>query len=94
MALGRKSFVPSVPVYVPDDLIEADLTALRKWPWLLGEGKEQPESWRMVLEDKSEGSVRLDQPVAPFSARRFGPRFVKSLIVSAGDEHVPDPALA
>ena len=93
LALGRKSFVPSMPVHLPGGLVNMGLeVALRNWPWLL-EG-EPPQPWRMALEDASEGVVRLDQPVAPFAERRFGPRFIKSLIVTAGGEHVPDPALA
>ncbi|MDO4724633.1 MAG: type I-E CRISPR-associated protein Cas5/CasD [Comamonadaceae bacterium] len=94
LALGRKSFVPSVPVHIPDGLVESDLVrALRDWPSLLT-GEAPPVSRRLLLEDAAEGAVRLDQPIAPFSERRFGPRFVKSLMLSAGGLHVPDSAIA
>jgi CRISPR system Cascade subunit CasD len=78
LALGRKSFVSSLPVYLPDALLEQSLeTALQTWPCLIsGEAPQAPR--RVLLEHPSEGGVRLDQPVAPFAERRFGPRFVKS----------------
>lgn len=78
LALGRKSFVPSMPIYLPNGLVESFLEdALRAWPCLLGSGNS-PEQLRVMLEHPHEGSVRLDQPIAPFAERRFGPRFVKS----------------
>lgn len=78
LALGRKSFVPSLPVYLPDALLEQSLeTTFQTWPCLIsGEAPQAPR--RVLLEHPSEGGVRLDQPVAPFAERRFGPRFVKS----------------
>src|SRR5690606_25877329 len=77
LSLGRKSFVPSLPVYLPDGLVDSGLEqALESWP-LLSESTERV--LRGVLEDQSEGAVRLDQPVAPFAVRRFGPRFVKAI---------------
>ncbi|MFC0708617.1 type I-E CRISPR-associated protein Cas5/CasD [Azorhizophilus paspali] len=85
LALGRKSFVPGIPVFLADGLLHADLlSALSGYPplvlWTPG------GSVRLVLEDLQEGSVRLDQPVGPFAERRFGPRFVKQEVL-----HVPDP---
>src|SRR5690606_16235747 len=72
LALGRKSFVPSAPVHVPDGLVETGLEqALGEWPALAGDGTQ---ARRLVLEDAAEGAIRLDQPVAPFAQRRFGPR--------------------
>ena len=78
LALGRKSFVPSLPVYLPDALLEQSLeTTFQTWPCLIsGAAPQTPR--RVLLEHPSEGGVRLDQPVAPFAERRFGPRFVKS----------------
>lgn len=94
LALGRKSCVPSLPVYLPGGLSEQPLqTALAAWPCLLsGETPQAPR--RVLLEHPSEGSVRLDQPVAPFAERRFGPRFVKSELFFTGAAHVPDPTAA
>lgn len=94
LALGRKSCVPSLPVYLPDGLSEQPLpAALATWPCLLsGDAPQAPR--RVLLEHPSEGSVRLDQPVAPFAERRFGPRFVKSELFFTGATHVPDPTAA
>ena len=94
LALGRKSCVPSLPVYLPDGLSEQPLQAvLATWPCLVtGEAPQAPR--RVLLEHPSEGSLRLDQPVAPFAERRFGPRFVKSELFFTGAAHVPDPTAA
>lgn len=92
LSLGRKSFVPSAPVHVPEGLVEAELAqALGDWPALAGDGSQ---ARRLMLEDGAEGAIRLDQPVAPFAQRRFGPRLVKSLVLPAGGEHAPDPTVA
>lgn len=89
LALGRKSFVPSAPVYLPNGLVREGLKdILSKWPDLLN-GTAPPKHKRLLLEDAAEGAVRFDQPVAPFSERRFGPRLVKSFMLSgAGEGHV------
>ena len=93
LALGRKSFVPSSPVYLPDGLLEKPLElALSHWPCLVGAPPEQTR--RGMLEDVAEGAVRLDQPVGPFAARSFGPRFVKPISLFAGGEHAPDTTVA
>ncbi|WP_120997049.1 type I-E CRISPR-associated protein Cas5/CasD [Stutzerimonas urumqiensis] len=90
LALGRKGFVPGLPVHLPDGLVASPLfEALECYPFLPGHG-ERPISLRGAIEHASEGSIRLDQPVAPFAERRFGPRFVKS-VSFAGGEHVSDP---
>lgn len=74
LSLGRKGCLPSPPVYLPDGLHESDLlTALRNYPEL---SKGAGRQGRRLLLEASEGAVRLDQPIAPFAERRFGPRFV------------------
>ena len=84
LALGRKSCVPSMPVLLPGAVQRFGLlAALRGWPPLV---PWMRPTLRLVLENEGEGSVRLDQPVAPFAERRFGPRFVKQEVM-----HVPDP---
>lgn len=84
LALGRKSFPPGEPVWLADGLREAGLRdALLSYPRIARSCKEQNgQSLRFVFEHASAGSVRLDQPVGPFSQRRFGPRDVVS---EAGD---------
>lgn len=92
LALGRKSFAPSAPVHLPNGLVETKLEqTLSEWPALVGDGTQ---ARRLVLEDGAEGAIRLDQPVAPFVERRFGPRFVRTLVLRAGGEHAPDPTVA
>lgn len=90
LCLGRKSFVPSLPVYVPDGLVEADLrAALQNAPSLVEQSSAndgQPGTRRVVLEDVNEGAVRFDDPVAPFAERRFGPRFVKTVELAIGGD--------
>lgn len=93
LALGRKGFVPSAPVYLPDGLVMQPLEqALQSCE--LPAHRHRSMRLRLVLEHASEGATRFDQPVAPFSQRRFGPRFVKSTEFDLGATHVPDPAAA
>lgn len=78
LALGRKSFVPSLPVWLPDGLKHQPLRdALQDYD---SEHHRRPadHTLRLLLEDATEGAVRLDQPLAPFSERRFGPRCVRT----------------
>jgi CRISPR system Cascade subunit CasD len=83
LALGRKSFPPGCPVWLPDCLVESDLrTALTTAPRIaqpLPEHRDRP--LRLILEHAREGAVRLDQPIAPFALRRFGPRFVSPEVI-------------
>lgn len=94
LALGRKSFVPSLPVYMVDAVRDESLeAALTHWPCLIsGAAPQSPR--RVLLEHTCEGSVRFDQPVAPFAERRFGPRFVKPEMFFTGAVHVSDPSAA
>jgi len=84
LSLGRKAFPPGEPVMLPDGLREEELVpALRGYPLLKGEAGLR---W-FAIEDPEHGAVRMDQPLAPFAQRRFGPRFVRQ------EEHdVPVPA--
>lgn len=85
LALGRKGFPPGSPVYLPDGLVDAPLrAALLGYPSLTP--VVQASSKRLILEHDQHGSVRLDQPVAPFAQRRFGPRYITSEAI-----HVPVP---
>ncbi len=78
--LGRKAFVPSEPVWLPDGLRDMGMeAALRSYPWESNRGSI-PERIRMVLECGSdEGQPRLDVPLSFESgSRRFGMRYVKT----------------
>lgn len=92
LALGRKSFVPGGPVYLPDGLVNTPLqTSLQDYD---SEHHPRPAAvMRLVLEHPGQGSIRLDQPVAPYAQRRFGPRFVHTEFFN-GVPHVPEPAAA
>ncbi|WP_111746055.1 type I-E CRISPR-associated protein Cas5/CasD [Salinisphaera orenii] len=97
LCLGRKSFVPSLPVYLPDGVVDADLiTALQEAPSLVeaentNEFQSVAVTQRVVLEDDTEGAMRFDEPVAPFAERRFGPRFVKTIDLAMGGSDAPRP---
>ncbi len=85
LSLGRKSFPPGEPITLPDGLREDEelVEALQSYPLLKGEAGPR---W-FALEDPGQGGVRMDQPLAPFAQRRFGPRYVRQ------EEHdVPVPA--
>lgn len=86
LALGRKSFPPGEPVWLKDALRDEGLRdALLAWPRIATARHEhKDEPFRLILEHASTGAVRLDQPVAPFSERRFGPRYIASEAI-----HVP-----
>lgn len=86
LALGRKSFPPGEPVWLDKGIREDGLrAALLAWPRIGRPGRDQRDDvLRLILEHESAGSVRLDQPVAPFSERRFGPRYIASEAI-----HVP-----
>lgn len=82
LCLGRRSCPPSESVALADGLVDDGLeAALARWPDLVAESPE-PGDRRVVLEDAAAGSVRLDQPVAPFAVRQFGPRFVRTITVA------------
>lgn len=81
LCLGRKSYVPSTPVFLKDGLVDAPLgAALRQYD----PENVSDESARVVLEFNSpEGAEpRLDQPI-DFARRRFGRRYVQVVPLSA-----------
>lgn len=100
LALGRKAFVPSEPVWLsnkcPEDGPFSGLhpgaleAALEEQPRIaearfIAKGQPQPPV-RLLIENPSSGALRHDQPIAPFAQRRFGPRFVLSKVLN----HVPE----
>jgi len=91
LALGRKSFPPGEPVWLDDAIREAGLReALLSWPRIATARHEhKSEPLRLILEHDSAGAVRLDQPVAPFSERRFGPRYIAFETIASEAIHVP-----
>ena len=94
LALGRKSYLPSLPVWLDQDsaiqsgALASTLAAQARIAPCRAEHRNQPV--RLLLEHASTGALRHDQPTAPFAARRFGPRFVQSGVL----DHVPDAIAA
>lgn len=93
LALGRKGFVPSVPVFLPDGLLDQALEAALQ-TYDSPHHRRAPGTRRLVLEHATEGATRFDQPVAPFAQRRFGPRFITTKEIHLEGGHVPDPVEA
>ena len=79
LSLGRKSYVPDRPISLPDGLQNKALTdALADYPLLVN---PPPKAYRRVIEAES-GAMRMDQPLAAFSTRRFGPRYVETTMIT------------
>lgn len=89
LSLGRKSFVPALPVYLPGEGVRqgAMEAVLQGEPWPLrpiafhNPTKGAPRRLRYVLERApgATSEVRMDQPLgAAFLTRRFGPRWVET----------------
>lgn len=82
MALGRKAYVPSEPIWMPDALVDAPLhEALSRQPWLgrARHGESLPERLLASFESPDgSGQMKMDQPKSAFAGRRFAARFVRS----------------
>ena len=84
LALGRKSYVPSPGVHLPDGLKDESLeAALRAYPLLVEHERNEAQTrYRIVLENtEGVGSLRLDEPRSSFAERRFAARYVTSSFV-------------
>lgn len=64
VALGRKSFVPAMPICPPEGALsdKALVDALTEHQWLV-KGDVPPTGLRLVIEDSEGAEVRNDQPV-------------------------------
>lgn len=83
LSLGRKSYVPSKTIWLPDGVQEkSPLEIIRSWPWLVALRpweKRTPEQLLASSESgDGSGSLRMDQPLSSFAERRFGARFVRT----------------
>lgn len=84
LALGRKSYVPSEPIWMPGAVVDADLrTALIEWPAITLEAQRRHHTPLVLsIESRSRsGLMKMDQPLSSFAERRFGPRFVVSEVL-------------
>ncbi|MBD3376143.1 type I-E CRISPR-associated protein Cas5/CasD [candidate division KSB1 bacterium] len=80
--LGRKAFVPSLPVHIPDGLIEGKslLKVLKEYPLRIKTSEQR--NIRIVLEtDDPNHETRNDVPVS-FEKRRFSTRQIKNLFIT------------
>lgn len=95
LALGRKSYVPSEPIWLQDGLRSKGLLdSLKEYPWLASQRKwERPPQKLLVSLETQDGAglLKMDQPLSSFSERRFGARFVCSEWIPFPQEvpHVP-----
>lgn len=82
LALGRKSYVPSEPVWIKEGLREGPAAeVMKERPWIVECRRwEDPPKELLVSFESSDGSgvLRMDQPLSSFAERRFGARFVRS----------------
>lgn len=82
LALGRKSYLPSEPVWIEGGLRDAPLRdVFAHWPWIVTRRSwEEPPKSLLVSFESPDGSgvLRMDQPLSSFAERRFGVRFVRS----------------
>ena len=82
LALGRKSYVPSEPIWLKNGMMDAPLLdALTQRPWIASPRRwETPPEKLLVSVESQDGSgvLKMDQPLSSFAERRFGARFVRS----------------
>jgi CRISPR system Cascade subunit CasD len=82
LALGRKSYVPSEPIWMEHAVQDGPLRdVLFRYPWIatLRKWETLPEQLLVSLESEDgSGVLKMDQSLSSFSERRFGARFVRS----------------
>ena len=82
LALGRKSYVPSEPIWIENGVQDVPLKdALARWPWIATPRRweDLPEKLLVSFESgDGSGVLKMDQPLSSFAERRFGARFVIS----------------
>jgi len=95
LALGRKSYLPSEPIWIDNGLQDKSLLEmLQQWPWIVSAQKWQEPPEELLVSFESEdgtGILKMDQPISSFAERRFGARYVKSEWITLQKEvvHVP-----
>ena len=95
LALGRKSYVPSEPVWLDHGVVDAPLLeALAARPWLSAARRSETAPERLLVSMESadgSGALRMDQPLSSFAERRFGARYVRSEWVNLQQEDARAP---
>lgn len=79
LSLGRKAFVPSLPIWLPDGLRSESLEVALKYPTNIAKlESDKPIGTRLILESTSAtGSLRYDQPISSFAERKYAARYVQ-----------------
>lgn len=88
LALGRKSYVPSEPVWMPNAVVDAGVRgALMGWPRIgwPSNGRDTSRTILSIESTQGEGLMKMDQPLSSFAERRFGPRYVLSEVCDVHD---------
>jgi CRISPR system Cascade subunit CasD len=82
LALGRKSYPPSEPIWIENGIQDASLqSVLARWPWIATQRKWEKLPEKLLVSFESgdgSGVLKMDQPLSSFAERRFGARFVRS----------------
>ena len=94
--LGRKSYVPSEPIWIEDGVQDAPMReVLIRWPWIATRRKWEEPPEKLLISWESEdgtGTLKMDQLLSSFAQRRFGARFVRSEWISFPAEVANVPA--
>jgi CRISPR system Cascade subunit CasD len=97
LALGRKAFAPSVPVWLGGPSLDGTDTGIHPGALidaltnhaLIAEPRIEHRALPMrTAIEGTHGAARNDQPTGPFALRSFGTRFVQSGVI----ERAPQPA--
>lgn len=95
LALGRKSYVPSEPVWLDDGIVDAPLLealAAKSWIATPRHWESTPERLLVSMESADgSGALRMDQPLSSFAERHFGARYVRSEWVNLQQEDAHAP---
>lgn len=82
LALGRKSYLPSEPIWIKDGVRDASLLeVLTRWPWIATQRRWENLPEMLLISSESDdgtGVLKMDQPLSSFAERRFGARSVRS----------------
>lgn len=96
LALGRKSYVPSEPVWIENGVLDVPLrNALSRWPWIASRRRWEEFPEKLLVSFESEdgsGVLKMDEPLSSFAERRFGARFVRSVWIPFPQEVADVPA--
>ncbi len=80
--LGRKSYVPSEPVWIEQGIQDGPLfDVLTHWPWICRKRRWESYPEKLLISCESHdghGVLKMDELLSSFEERRFGSRFVMS----------------